>query len=91
MLTIPKFESLEGSKHTFPQFRALPQNCHSEERRRPTKNLVSTGNDRAERMRTLAKLGVTKRGVPGAPMESGRRSTIITFEAKPRYIREDAR
>ncbi len=65
-----------------PLLPGLPQTCHSEERRRPTKNLVSTGNDGAGRTRPLATPGVTRGGVHGAPIESGPRARIITVDAK---------
>ena len=44
----------------------LPENCHSEECRRPMKNLILTGNDCVLKTRPPATLGMTGEGSHGS-------------------------
>lgn len=63
----------------FSHSQGLPQNCHSEECRRPTKNPFTPQQVNPSVKRPLATLGVT-----GGVIHAGMREAVkITFEGRP--------
>ena len=75
-----RVEGLDFVGLDLPPRGVLPQKCHSEERRRPTKNLFTSQQVSPPAKRPLATLGVTGGVILGAIQEANK----IAFDARLR-------